>query len=196
MCLVLIFLDLVESTSKTKLVVSEVGRLLWHLVLVCDGVWDLWGSFLLLFLNCYSFDNVVFYVPSLRCSNLFGYSRDSWVVWKNLTCSIKYLRLSDLLFSQILHIQIWFFSRVSLWSFWQYSEPSFIHLVHYFWQWCLLIFGLDGCLVLGMSLDNKLNNQTLVELRQPLLGLVLLTHSEISKFHLQIFCGSFLKDIL
>ena len=72
MCLVFIFLDIVEPTSKTQLVVSEIGRIIWRLVLFFYGGWNLWGNVLTFFLNYYSFDKVAVYFPSLQCSNLFG----------------------------------------------------------------------------------------------------------------------------
>ena len=52
---------------------------------------------------------------SQSCSVKIVWLLQGWQsMWKNLTWSIRYIRLSGLLFSQLLHLKIYFFSGVSL----------------------------------------------------------------------------------
>ena len=92
-------LELIDSTSTSRWILSNLGNSIKHITIISDCEWPSWLHVLDIFLeSSETFKTATIIVPSFACLNYFGTSRTSRIKWKRLSFET---RLSPLLDSRL-----------------------------------------------------------------------------------------------
>ena len=81
-------IDLIDSTSSFRLIISNLGKTMQHICIITDTAWPSWLHVVNIFLESLIICKQILVIsPSLSCVNFFGTARDPRIKWRKLDFS-------------------------------------------------------------------------------------------------------------